>query len=200
MSRNLILVGPMGAGKSTIGRRLSETLHLKFRDSDHLIEARTGACIPWIFEKEGESGFRCREKAIIRELCGCQNMVIATGGGAVLDPENRRLLVASGMVVYLTVELDEQLERVRRDNNRPLLQAPDPRARLEALNRERDPLYREVAHLVVATHSRHWRRVMRTIQLAWGKYLDNIDHNGILAPTSGFDHHTGNKLKRPKIQ
>jgi len=199
MPYNLILIGPMGAGKSTIGRRLAECLHREFRDSDQVIEERTGACIPWIFEKEGEAGFRCREKAVIRDLCARDNLVIATGGGAILDPENRETLTASGMVVYLTVELDEQLERVRRDSNRPLLQTPDPRARLETLNRERDPLYRQTAHLVVATQGRYLRRVLRTIIRHWRDFDQSLD-NRVLAPPERFHHHTGSNPKRPKIR
>lgn len=141
----------MGAGKTTIGRQLAKQLKLTFLDSDHEIEDRTGARIPLIFEIEGEEGFRKREAAMIDELTQRENIVLATGGGAVLREENRRHLRERGTVVYLHAELDDLLERTRKDRNRPLLQTADPRARLAALIGERDRLYREVAHLVIDT-------------------------------------------------
>ena len=125
---NLFLVGPMGAGKTTIGRYLADMLGWRFVDSDHEIELRTGASIPWIFDKEGEDGFRRREAQTILELTAEQNLVMATGGGVVLNPENRRLLHETGWVVYLNVPPMLLYERTRHDRNRPLLRVPDPLA------------------------------------------------------------------------
>lgn len=149
---NIYLVGPMGAGKTTIGRHLAELLGREFMDSDHEIEARTGANIPWIFEKEGEPGFRLREKNVIADLTNKKNLVLATGGGAVTQPENRQHLHRRGITVYLLTSVDIQLMRTYRDKNRPLLQVEHPEQRLQSLLEERDPLYREVAHFVVETH------------------------------------------------
>lgn len=160
---NIFLVGPMGAGKTTIGRLLARLLGLTFTDSDHEIEARTGADIPWIFDVEGEEGFRRREQAVIEDLTQRSGIVLATGGGAVLHPENRRNLSARGLVVYLCTSVDQQVERTRRDRNRPLLQTDDPRTRLEELMAVRDPLYREVADVVIQTDGRAAKSVATEI-------------------------------------
>lgn len=160
---NVFLVGPMGAGKSTIGRQLSNVLNKTFKDSDHEIVARTGASIPLIFEIEGEEGFRKRESAMIRELAGMDNLVLATGGGAVLNEENRKLLREHGVVIYLYASLDQLFERTRRDRNRPLLQTEDPKGRLEELMAMRDPIYREVADMVVHTDDRSIKSVVKEI-------------------------------------
>lgn len=144
---NLILIGPMGAGKTSIGRRLAARLGLRFVDADRELERRTGACVALIFELEGEEGFRRRERELLAELCARRGYVIATGGGAVLDADNRRLLRASGYVVHLHAGVPQQLSRLRRDGTRPLLQAPDRRQKLEALAALRAPLYAETAHL-----------------------------------------------------
>lgn len=162
-SVNVFLVGPMGAGKTTIGRRLAQSLDREFVDSDKEIENCTGADIPLIFEKEGESGFRMREKAVIREVTQRPGIVLATGGGAILDPDNRRWLSENGFVIYLSTSIEEQLKRTARDRNRPLLQTDNPRQRLTALLQVRDPLYRETADLIVRTDGRHVRRVVQTI-------------------------------------
>jgi len=146
---NIYLVGLMGAGKTTIGRQLARRLGRNFYDSDHEIVERTGVPIPTIFEIEGETGFRRREQQTIAELSKMQGIVMATGGGAVLDPENRRCLRDSGWVVYLNVPPVMLYQRTRNDRNRPLLQVEDPLARLELLHAERDPLYRETANMVV---------------------------------------------------
>jgi len=148
---NIYLVGMMGAGKTTVGRMLARRLKLRFVDSDHEIEARCGVKIPVIFEIEGEAGFRAREGQAIAELAGLQGIVLATGGGVVLLPENRRLLAAHGTVVYLRATPEHLYERVRQDRNRPLLATGDPLTRLRELYRERDPLYREIADLIVDT-------------------------------------------------
>jgi shikimate kinase len=151
--RRVFLVGPMGAGKTTIGRQLARSLGLAFADSDAEIEARTGADIPWIFDVEGEAGFRDREEAVIAEMTTWDDTVLATGGGAVLRPANRQVLSERGFVIYLCTTLEEQLRRTRKDRNRPLLQTDDPEGTLRRLFAERDPLYREVADLVIDTDS-----------------------------------------------
>ncbi|PKM25117.1 MAG: shikimate kinase AroK [Gammaproteobacteria bacterium HGW-Gammaproteobacteria-13] len=161
--RNLILVGPMGAGKSTIGRLLAKELRLPFKDSDKEIEQRTGADIPWIFDVEGEQGFREREQAVIAELCNVDGMVLATGGGAVMRSENRVALRRGGRVVYLHASVEQQVDRTSRDRNRPLLRAADPGKVLAELLAVRDPLYREIADVVVETDERPPRLVVQEI-------------------------------------
>jgi shikimate kinase len=147
--QNIVLVGPMGAGKSTVGRGLAALLQRPFLDSDHEIERRTGVDIPTIFEFEGEEGFRQRETEVLRELLAHEGIVLATGGGIVMRPENRELLKAH-FVIYLRVPVAEQHRRTRRSRKRPLLNAAaDPRQRLEELFRIRDPLYAEVASLTL---------------------------------------------------
>lgn len=160
---NIILVGPMGAGKSTIGRLLAKELRLPFRDSDKEIEQRTGASIPLIFDVEGEPGFREREHVAIKELCLMRGVVLATGGGAVLRPDNRQVLRAGGRVIYLCTSVDQQLDRTSRDRNRPLLQTPNPREILTGLMAVRDPLYRDIADVVIQTDERPPRLVVQEI-------------------------------------
>jgi shikimate kinase/3-dehydroquinate synthase len=149
--RNIFLVGLMGSGKTTVGRALARKLNKRFIDSDHEIESRTGATIPLIFEIEGEQVFRQREAEVIRDLTAQDNIVLATGGGAVLDARSRAYLHARGTVIYLRASVTSILQRTSHDKNRPLLQTADPRRRIEELSREREPLYREVAHLVIET-------------------------------------------------
>lgn len=160
---SIFLVGLMGAGKTTVGRRLAQALHWDFADSDHEIEHRAGASIPLIFELEGEAGFRVREKAMIAELTQRSSLVLATGGGAVLNPDNRRCLIGRGFVVYLCASIDELVRRTRLDNNRPLLQTADPRARLSQLMEQRDALYREVADCVISTEDQPIKEVVGEI-------------------------------------
>jgi len=148
---NVILVGMMGAGKTTVGRLLARRLKRAFYDSDEEIERRCGVRIPVIFDIEGEAGFRTREAQAIAELCAIDGVVLATGGGAVLAEENRRRMAAHGTVVYLHARPGYLWQRVRHDRNRPLLAAPDPQKKLEELYAVRDPLYREVADIVVDT-------------------------------------------------
>jgi shikimate kinase len=159
----LFLTGPMGAGKSTIGRRLAQALNMPFFDSDREIEQRTGVDIPLIFELEGESGFRTRERTVIDDLTKTGDIVLATGGGAVLDPENRKNLKTRGLVIYLSTSVSQQLSRTARDRNRPLLQTGDPRKRLEELMRTREPLYRDIADITVETDGKRVRDVVREI-------------------------------------
>lgn len=150
----------MGAGKSTLGRHLARRLDRPFFDADRVIEERTGADIPWIFDMEGEAGFRRREQAVIEEFTNRPGIVLATGGGAVLDESSRKNLHERGITVYLHTPVSVQLARTRKDRNRPLLQAEDPGKVLESLMNERDPLYREAAHHVVSTSSGNLRKVM----------------------------------------
>ncbi len=161
--QNVFLVGLMGAGKTTIGRILARKLGLKFVDSDHEIEARTGASIPWIFEIEGETSFRRREADVIRELCGQQGLVLATGGGAILNADSRALLKSRGTVVYLRATVNSILQRTAHDKNRPLLQTADPRKKLEELMAVRDPLYTEIADLVIDTGRPNVQSMVQTI-------------------------------------
>ncbi|MCF5383348.1 shikimate kinase AroK [Pseudomonas syringae] len=161
--RNLILVGPMGAGKSTIGRLLAKELRLPFKDSDKEIELRTGANIPWIFDKEGEPGFRDREQAMIAELCAADGVVLATGGGAGLRSVKRHARRAGGRVVYLHASIEQQVGRTARDRNRPLLRTADPARVLSELLAIRDPFYREIADIVIETDERPPRMVVLEI-------------------------------------
>ncbi|GAA4032358.1 bifunctional shikimate kinase/3-dehydroquinate synthase AroKB [Actimicrobium antarcticum] len=151
MTRNIFLIGLMGSGKTTVGRALAKKLNKRFIDSDHEIEARTGASIPLIFEIEGEASFRQREAEVIRDLTQLDDIVLATGGGVVLNPDNRALLAAHGTVIYLRASVNSILQRTRHDKNRPLLQTADPRRRLEDISRQRDPMYAEIADIVIDT-------------------------------------------------
>lgn len=148
-TRNVYLVGLMGAGKTTIGRSLAKRLKLNFVDSDREIEARTGVSIPTVFEIEGEDGFRKREAQVITDLSVASGQVVATGGGVVLRAENRAAMASSGFVIYLNVPPYTLWERTRNDRNRPLLQVEDPLSKLKELYAQRDPFYREVADLVI---------------------------------------------------
>lgn len=160
---NIYLVGMMGAGKTTVGRLLARRLKRRFIDADQEIERRCGVRIPVIFDIEGEAGFRSREAQMVAELTALDEVVLATGGGAVLAPENRHLLASRGTVVYLRAQPADLYERVRQDKNRPLLATGDPRARLEELYTKRDPLYREVADLVVETGRQDVQALVREL-------------------------------------
>lgn len=161
---NIYLVGLMGAGKTSVGRLLAKRLQKTFLDSDHEIEARTGVRIPVIFEIEGEPGFRRREASVVQELTHLDDIVLATGGGAVLDPANRAALHASGTVIYLRAAPAELFVRTKHDRNRPLLRTEDPLAKLEELHRIRDPLYRECAHMIVDTGNQSIRSLVSRIE------------------------------------
>lgn len=160
---NTFLVGPMGVGKTTIGRQLAAVLNREFKDSDREIEERTGASIPLIFELEGEAGFRKREQEIIDQLTQLENIVLATGGGAVLNQDNRNRLRQRGSVVYLHAPIEQLLKRTSHSQNRPLLQTDDPRKRLEEILAQRNPLYENVADVVVETGRRTVRQVVKEI-------------------------------------
>ncbi|MFC5459596.1 bifunctional shikimate kinase/3-dehydroquinate synthase AroKB [Massilia niabensis] len=162
-SENVFLVGLMGSGKTTIGRQIARRLGKRFIDSDHAIEARTGATIPWIFEIEGEASFRRREADMIRELTSQRGVVLATGGGAVLDPASRAYLAERGTVIYLRAGISSILQRTAHDKNRPLLQTADPRRKLEELLAQREPLYREIADLVIDTGRPNVQSMVQTI-------------------------------------
>lgn len=161
---NIFLVGMMGAGKTSVGRMLARDLGKQFHDSDHYIEARTGVKIPVIFELEGEAGFRAREANAIEELTSLHGIVLATGGGAVLSETNRQVLHARGVVVYLRASASELWHRTRHDRNRPLLQTGDPFARLTELYAQRDPLYREAAHLVIDSGTQSLRTLVQKLR------------------------------------
>ena len=160
----------MGSGKSTIGRLLSNELKLDFLDSDKVIVDRAGADIPWIFDVEGEVGFRDREQAVIEQISQQDDLVLATGGGVVMREANREALRSRGFVIYLLTSIDQQMERTARDKNRPLLQTENPRATLEALLEKRDPLYRETADLILRTDRRHPRVEISEIVKALKKH------------------------------
>lgn len=163
---NIVLVGPMGSGKSAVGKQLARDLELDFVDSDAEIEKRTGVDIAYIFEKEGEAGFRVREREIIGELAQRQGIVLATGGGAVLEPDNRRLLSEMGSVVYLETTIEQQLERTRHTRHRPLLLDRDPETVLTELMEIRAPLYEEVSDITVKTGGRRVGAVVSEIRKA----------------------------------
>ncbi|PNP96779.1 shikimate kinase [Moraxella sp. RCAD0137] len=169
----IFLVGPMGAGKTTIGKLLAKHLGRQFVDCDWHIVQQTGADIPWIFEKEGESGFRDRETRALAELTALPDIVMATGGGAVERLENRELL-KNGLVIYLDASVDTQLARTKKDKNRPLLQSDNPRAVLELLYERRNPLYREVADVIMPTGRAFPKQMIGDILLALEGYVDAI--------------------------
>lgn len=163
LPERVVLVGPMGAGKSTIGRMLAKELGYRFLDSDRIIEERCGANIPWIFDVEGEDGFRQRETAMLDELSESRGTVLATGGGAVMRRENHPLLRKNAVVVYLRTSIEQQVERTRKDRNRPLLQNDDPEGVLRRLFAVRDPLYTELADIVMFTDRKSPRLVVRQL-------------------------------------
>jgi shikimate kinase len=161
--QNIFLIGPMGSGKTAVGRQLARLLDRPFLDSDHEIELRTGADIPLIFEREGEAGFRAREREVIAELTARERIVLATGGGAILHPESRRDLAGRGWVVYLETSVAQQAERAGRTRHRPLLAGRDPEQRLAELMRLREPLYREIANMITSTDRRRVNAVAELI-------------------------------------
>jgi shikimate kinase len=171
---NIFLVGLMGAGKTSVGRMLARRLNMEFFDADTEIERITGVKIPVIFEIEGETGFRAREEKMIEQLSAMNGIVLATGGGAVIAETNRRFLKSRGRVIYLRAAPEDLWRRTRRDRNRPLLQTADPLGKLRTLHEQRDPLYREVADLIVDTGSQSVAHLTSKIQ----QLLTDGDTNG----------------------
>ncbi len=163
MSDNIFLIGLMGVGKTTVGRLVAQQLHYQFKDSDHEIEQRTGASIPLIFELEGEAGFRNRETNMVDELTQENNIVLATGGGVILNADNRRYLRERGKVIYLYADIDTLIERTQHSKNRPLLQTENPRAKLEELMQQRQALYEETAHHRIKTGAEPVKAVVNKI-------------------------------------
>jgi len=163
---NVFLIGPMGSGKSAVGRQLARLLRFTFYDSDADIEAKTGVDIAYIFDKEGEPGFRLREKESVERLTRLDGVVLATGGGAVIDADNRRVLAERGTVVYLETSVDQQLERTRHGRHRPLLNDTDPQEKLKELMLRRTALYKEIADLMVSTNGRRVQLVAEEIYQA----------------------------------
>lgn len=161
--RSVFLVGMMGAGKTTVGRLLAQALRFDFVDADRELEARSGALVATIFSVEGEEGFRRREAALLDELSCRPGIVLATGGGAVIDPDTRRRLHERGLVVYLRATADELHRRTRNDRSRPLLQTADPRRRIDELLAQREPLYEEAAHVTVQSATANPRRLLRRL-------------------------------------
>jgi shikimate kinase len=161
--RNIYLIGPMGSGKTAVGRQLARLLDTPFYDSDAEIERRTGVDIPFIFEREGEPGFRQREREAIEALVQLDPIVMATGGGAILDADNRRLLAASGTVIYLETSLGQQMQRVGSGRGRPLLRGPDLGERLRKPRADREPFYREIADYIVPTDHRRVQKVAEQV-------------------------------------
>jgi shikimate kinase len=170
---NIFLIGPMGSGKTAVGRYVARLLECPFRDSDHEIEQRTGADIPLIFEREGEAGFRHREREVIHDLSGLEHIVLATGGGAIMDPDTRHDLKTRGWVVYLETSVVQQTERAGRTRHRPMLHGADPQERLAELMSVREPYYREIADLTVSTNR---ARVPAVAALIVQHYRDALRH------------------------
>ena len=198
---NVFLIGPMGSGKTAVGRYLSRLLDLTFHDSDAEIERRTGVDIPFIFEKEGEVGFRQREREAIEALTSMDRIVLATGGGAVLLPENRSHLADRGCVVYLETSVSQQVERVKQGRTRPLLNNVDTTSRLSQLLVERAPLYREIADVVVSTDGRKVRSVAEDILRELGSWRDAlVVHGSRLIPARSILKHVYCRADRARQQ
>jgi shikimate kinase len=184
MPGNIFLVGLMGAGKTSVGRLLAKRFGKTFYDCDLEIERRTGVKIPVIFDIEGEAGFRNRETTVLGELTKLNNIVLATGGGAILREENRQMLMQSGTVVYLRASIDDLWQRTRHDRNRPLLHTPDPRAKLEELFMQRDPLYRGVASVIMDTGSQSLGNLASRLEQRLREHLLSPPESG--ASTAGI--------------
>ncbi len=179
INRNIYLVGMMGAGKTSIGRLLSKRSRRRFYDSDHVIEERTGVTIPTIFDLEGEQSFRDREEAVIAELARLSNIVLATGGGAVLRENNRQALCSSGIIVYLRGSVEDLWRRTRKDKNRPLLLTDNPRQKLAEIYSVRDPIYSSVADIIIETGNPSIQSLEQDVEarlIEYAERMSNIDH------------------------
>lgn len=176
--RNIYLIGPMGTGKTAVGKHLAKLLCMPFLDSDAEIERVAGVDIPYIFEEEGEAGFRRREREALAELTRREPLVLATGGGAILAPENRQMLRDNGVVVFLQTSVAQQLHRVGTGRGRPLLHGTDMAQKLEELRRVREPLYREIADLTLATDGRRVAKVAELILRSLGLPPGGLGHHG----------------------
>lgn len=173
----IYLIGPMGSGKTTVGRRLARQLNMDFVDCDEALEAHTGASVQLVFEIEGEAGFRKRETDMLRKLAERENTVIATGGGVVTVAENTELMRATGLVIYLQTEVERQLRRLSRDQSRPLLQAPDRRERLEQLAARRNPLYDALADITLPSHNLSLDNMARLTVRTLNQHLESLPGN-----------------------
>jgi len=179
INRNIYLVGMMGAGKTSIGRLLSKRSRRRFYDSDHVIEERTGVTIPTIFDLEGEQSFRDREEAVIAELARLSNIVLATGGGAILRENNRQALCSSGIIVYLRGSVEDLWRRTRKDKNRPLLLTDNPRQKLEEIYSVRDPIYSSLADIIIETGNPSVQSLEQDVEarlIEYAERMSNIDH------------------------
>ena len=179
ITRNIYLVGMMGAGKTSIGRLLSKRSRRRFYDSDHVIEERTGVTIPTIFDLEGEQSFRDREEAVIAELARLSNIVLATGGGAILRENNRQVLCSSGIIVYLRGSVEDLWRRTRKDKNRPLLLTDNPRQKLAEIYSVRDPIYSSVADIIIETGNPSIQSLEQDVEarlIEYAERMSNIDH------------------------
>ena len=174
LSQNIFLIGPMGSGKTTIGKHLAKIFGLQFYDCDHELERLTGATVSLIFDLEGEAGFRVRENQLLKQLTAKRGVLIATGGGVVCNEENRRLLRSQGLVVYLKTSIENQLERLNKDKSRPLLQADDRIQRLKDLAEVRNPLYDATADLVFSSRNSSIYTTARALSAAILKRLDTM--------------------------
>jgi shikimate kinase len=176
LSGNIFLVGMMGAGKTTVGKLLAQQLGKVFVDSDEEIQQRTGVTIPHIFDVEGEAGFRQREASVIQDLVLLDNIVLATGGGAILNEKNREALCCNGIVVYLKSTIHDLWQRTRHDRNRPLLQTADPHAKLKNIYEQRDPLYAQVANLVMPTGKQSAQSLVLHLQQELNRFSE-VSHD-----------------------
>jgi shikimate kinase len=173
---NIFLIGLMGAGKTTVGKQLAKKLHLEFIDADHELETRTGVSIATIFELEGEAGFRCREAELIKELVDKPGIVLATGGGAILNNETRQRRHQKGVTIYLRARVEDLWKRTKKDRQRPLLQNTDPLKKLQQLFIERDPFYQETAHFAVDTGNHSVDKLVTTIEKTINTYLTTYEN------------------------